>query len=356
MSQKAFSVLAVVCIAVVALGVAVADADASPSGTYKDQLDGNGRDVYSQLESRFSELAEDPVAEAKFSFALKVPVILDPSDDADSYAESMVGDVLTAFYLTDPTPIWLWDLPTRDGVDVKISTTTGTVGDDEYKVLVSVSFSLSAPSEYGTPEQMKAAMKEVEEKIAEVGGETVQDKVRSINDILRGVKIESDSEGEVSNIHDALVDRRSSSAGVAAAFTALCAANGVDAMTVNGAVMKDVDGNTEEGFWNCIRYEGGWYAADATMNGSDHNNCLLAGTTTKISFGAAAVRCGSTHAADVGFWDGVSLSAPALSSSGIEWPEDQPSFLDKYGVYIFGAVVAAIIVAALLRAVRVGDV
>lgn len=356
MSYKTLPVLAVVLVLAMAPLAMAEDSDASPSGTYKEQLDANGQALYAYLESRFAELEESPVAEASFTFTLAAPVILASTEDASDRAESLVGDVLTAYYMMDPTPIWLWDLPDSSGIDVKPSTATiDNFGDTEYKVLTSVSFKLTSPSDFSDAESIKTAMKAVKDALATVSGDTDKDKVVAINDILRGKDVTDEVSGECTTVYDALVTGASSSSGIAAAFTALCAANGVTAMTVNGLVMRSTDDDAVQGYWNYVRIDGTWYAVDSTFNGSDSDNCLLAGSTTKVDIDGGSVRFLSTHAADVGFLDGTTLSAPALSSPGWDWPEAEESFFDKYGMYIFGGLIAIIIIAVLLHAVRVGD-
>lgn len=353
MSYKTLPVLAAVLVLTLAPLVAAEDADASPSGTYKEQLDANGQAMYAYMESRFAELEDSPVAEASFSFTLAAPVVLASDEDAKSRAEALVGDVLTAYYLSDPYPIWLWSLPDREGVEVDPTTVTADIAGG-YRALTSVSFKLSVPSGIQDEAAIRSAVDAVDAAVVSVEGETEKDRIVAINNILRG-KTVVDEADSASTVYDALVAGSASSSGIAAAFTVLCKANGVTAMTVNGMVMRSTDADTAHGYWNYVRIDGTWYAADATFSSSDPENCLLAGSTTKIDIGGGSVRYLSTHAPDVGLWDGTTLCAPALGSQGWDWPEPKASLLDRYGLYIFGAVIAVIIVAVLIHAVRVGD-
>lgn len=355
MSHKTLPVFAVLAVLVLAPLAMAEDADASPSGTYTEQLDANGQAMYSYLESRFAELEDAPETTPSFTFMLTAPVVLASSEDAETRAEQLVGNVLTAYYLSDPTPIWLWTVPDASGIDVKATTSTSEIGGTEYRVLTSVTFKLSSPSDFQDAVSITAAMSAVRSALETVAGDTDKDKVVAINDLLRSKDVTDEVAGESTSVYDALVSGTASSSGIAAAFTALCSANGVTAMTVNGLVMRSTDEDAVQGYWNYVRIDGTWYAVDSTFNGSDSDNCLLAGSTTKIDIDGGSVRFLSTHAADVGFWDGTVLSAPALSSPGWEWPEAEESFFDRYGMYIFGGLIAVIIIAVLIHAVRVGD-
>lgn len=353
MNFRTLSMLTVSALLILACSVAVPLSDADGAQAYRDQLDGNAEGLFDELGKVFGSAEPSKVLEIKYVF--KDPVLLDDEKRATAYALSEVRNALAAYYLSDPSPIWLWDLPVSQVEDVDttvVPITTAYDGETRtYYTPYSVAFKLDVPEEYG--DDPAKAVSEVEDRIRSFDG-TVREKATAINDVLRTVKSSEDKDGEISNIHDALVSGTSSSAGVAAAFTVLAKASGLEALTVSGQVMTGTDDETSEGYWNLVKDGDGWYAVDSTENGTSWRNCLLAGVTTTIDLSGHQERFGATHAAD-GALLGASLSAPQISSSGYDWPDDR-SFFDKYGTYIFGVVIGIIILLTLLHAVRAGDI
>ncbi len=302
--------------------------DASASH-YKDALDSDGQSLYKVLEARFAEAMTDVPETLDVSFDAKI-------GDADAATE-LVNKVLAAYYLSDPSPIWLWNTPVTE-VEVGLS--------EKNSGVYAISFKLSVPDEF--KDNPKDAVKALEEKLVTYDG-TDREKISAINDRLRSISSKTDGEAEVSSVYDALVEGKSSSAGIAAAFTCLAVKNGLTAVTVYGDV-KTSDG-TEKGYWNEVVDDGKWYAADSTWNSKTSKNCLLAGAFTSVTFNELTVGFGATHAAS----DFRGLSAPSIEATGVDWP-DERSFFEKYGVYIFGAVVAIIVIWAMMHAVRAGDI
>lgn len=352
MNVRTISMLIASAMLILALSAAAPLSDADDAHTYRDQLDGNAKGLYDELGELFGSAEPSEVLEVKYVF--KDPVLFDDVERAEAYRLSEVRNALTAYYLSDPSPIWLWDLPVSsvDDTDGAIIPVTVTYEGEArtYQTPYSVTFKLTVPEEFR--DDPAKAVSDVDAKIKAFDG-TVRDKVTAINDVLRGLKVVDDGEGEVSNIHDALVSGSSSSAGIAAAFAVLAKASGLDAATVIGQVMTGTGDETSEGYWNIVEDEGGWYAVDSTMNGTSWRNCLLAGITTTIDISGHQERFGATHAA-CGSILGTPLNAPQIGSSGYDWPDDR-SFFDKYGTYVFGAVIAVVIVLTLLHAVRAGD-
>ena len=354
MNPRTLSMLVVSALLILTCSVLVPSADAAADQTYRGQLDANAAGLFDELSATFGSAESVETLEIKYVF--KDPVLFGEENEARAYALETVRAALAAYYLTDPSPIWLWNLPASpvDEADVTRTVIPVTITYDGIKVYqapYTVTFTLSVPEKYKA--DPAKAVSEVKEKMQTFEG-TVREKATGINDILRNVKSATDKDGEVGNIHDALVSGSSSSAGVAAAFTVLAKASGLEAFTVAGQVMTGDGSATETGYWNVVKDEDGWYAVDSTRNGSSWRNCLLAGVTTQIDLAGQQERFGATHTADV-FFLGARLNAPQISSSGYDWPDDR-SLVDKYGTYVFGAVIAVIIVATLLHAVRRGDI
>lgn len=336
MSSKAVAPLAVVLLLVSASAVLVPSSEADASTAYYDQLDSNGKALYEQIAGQ-ADSTEDSL---QISFTLVNKDLTAAGGDPDGYAKSMVTDVLWALYLSEPMLIWLWNLPVTTIED------PSTVKEGGY--VVSLSITLTAPSEFsGKVSETMAALKD---KLATYDGSD-KDKISSINDRLRGMTFKDDDDGKISNIYNALVDGNTSTAGVAAAFTALSSHNGIKCITVKGQIITSLSGDTKTSYWNEICYESQWYAADSYSNDDVSKNVLLAGWTTTVTFGSSSERFEGSHKVDQIL--GSSLMAPTIQAKGVEWP-DESSFVEKYGSYIFVGAMIVILIIAMLVAKREG--
>ncbi len=333
MSHKTITLLAIASVLALLSVAAVPVSGEASAAYYKDELDSDGQALYEVLEARFAEAMTDVPETLDISFDSKV-------SDVDAVTE-LVNRVLAAYYLSDPSPIWLWDTPVTE-----VEVVTGEKNAGVY----AITFTLSVPDAFKSDDgsAAKNAVKALEEKLVTFEG-TDREKVSAINDRLRGISSKDDGEAEVSNVYDALVTGKSSSAGIAAAFTCLAVKNGLTAITVYGDVKTS--GGSEKGYWNEVVDDGKWYAADSTWNSKTSKNCLLAGAFTQVTYGEISTGFGATHSADA-FRD---LSAPGIEANGVEWP-DERGFAEKYGIYVFGALVAIIVVWAMMHAVRAGDI
>ena len=162
MSPKSVSFLAIALVAILAVPVmsAVADADVGQSsGFYRDQLDANGQGLYDEVEATLAALEEVPVNEAKISYTMSSV----PSTEADavSYAQSVVSDALAALYLSDPSYVWLWDYPISN-------VAIGTSSFDPASGTIAVTFSLAVPVRYADDPETEA--NELAETIADFRG------------------------------------------------------------------------------------------------------------------------------------------------------------------------------------------
>lgn len=362
MSPKSPCALALSVLLLLAVPLLVPSASASAGGDYVSQLDANGAGLYEYLDTRFEELSEDPTDSVTISYVVADSPLFASMDEASEYASAFVHDTLAAYYLTNPYPIWLWDYPVT-GADVIPSAVEPRTDEDGnvHYVLLSVTFTLTVPDGFGDdPEteenEISGYIAALDAEIAAYEGDSVEDIVSEISSRLSGVTSSDDDEGTVSNPYDALVTGTSSSAGVAAAFTLLCGASGVTAITAMGQTgAADDDGDFPVGYWNLVLMDDGWYAADCTLNGDDARNCLLVGTSTTVTVGTSAVAFGGTRSSVIVMQDEVSLTVPQIVYSGVEWPDDT-SFIEAYGAYIALVVMMVIIVAALVHAIRSGNV
>ncbi|MDO5853736.1 MAG: transglutaminase domain-containing protein [Thermoplasmata archaeon] len=364
MSSKTVTLLVIVLVASMAVPLVLEDSSADASDRYVSQLDSNGQGLYAQMSTAFASAAESPTDSVFVTYTVGTPMLFSTTDEAKEYALSMMEDAVAAYYLTDPSWIWLWDYPAitdlETGLGFGHTTTTVTVNGTQWIMLVSVSFTLTVPEEFKDDTSTEAnevaeaiaAVKEAAEAVT-VSGESVQDRVSSINDTLRGITSATDDEGTVGNIYDALVTKTSSSAGVAAAFTYLCSLNGLTAVTVAGSVLAS-DGSMSDGFWNEVLQDDSWYAVDCTWNSSTARNCLMVGTTSSVTLGSTSYGFGATHYAEPEQLSSA-LAAPALASGGVEWPDDS-TVIEKYGGYVIVLLIVVVIVVTFVHAIKKGIV
>ncbi|MBO4569344.1 MAG: hypothetical protein J5674_05265 [Candidatus Methanomethylophilaceae archaeon] len=319
-----------------ACAVDASDADSF----YRSQLDDNGLAVYDAVSARVSSTEHS----LDMSVEFPTPVLQSTAESAEKYAVQAVNAALAALYYDSPLLIWLWDLPLKT-VDVSVSTEKAVLSGDgkEYYIAVSVSFTLESPSRYsGTPVQ--DAMRQVEDACSGLiySGNDAE-KAKSIYRHLSGVSSKQDAEGEISDIHDAVCGKSSSSAGVAAAFTYIAAKNGLGACTVKGLSYSDFSDGVDR-YWNSVLSGGSWYAVDVG------EGFVMAGSGTKEGGDVF----GSTHVASLDMKSPNGLRAPDLARAGYEYLDETP-FFQRYGAYVLVGVMSAIVVAMLYVGVRNGS-
>lgn len=358
MSPKSVSLMVLALVALLACPVVAslpaADAEAA-SEYYREQLDANGRGLYDHVSQVLDGAAEDPTDSVTVTYTMtSVP---STQEEAVEYARAVVSDTLAALYLSDPSHIWLWDYPVA-GVTVE------TPSYDPEEDTIIATFVLTVPERYADdPETEENEVAEAIAALAEAveGFEwdpegDLESVASAINDLLRGVTVEEDEEGTISSPLDAF-SGTSSSAGVAAAFTILCRASGVEGLTVKGyAPSEDSEDGLSTVYWNVVCEDGAWYAVDCTLNGDDAENCLLAGAMTQMTVSGVTERFGGIRYADLDMATSNSLEAPTVTATGVEWPEEEPSLLESYGMYVFLALICVIIVGVMVHALRSGNI
>lgn len=369
------TLLALALAAVVLLSpIAVQGVDADPDDSYRSQLNGDATAVYDALTQEFSKTDYPDSREIVVSFTV------DDNDDvsmfkteeeARQYAKQTVDTALAAKYYSSPESIWLWDLPVTDvQVDCMISDVTVTMDGKtyHYKHVKSVAFTVSVPEQYRddpstSSNEVETAVKEVKDAAASVKvSGTAAEKAKGINAALMSIGDKTDEEGKVSNIHDALVGRSSSSAGIAAAFTYTCTVNNVDAVTVRGTVYTQFAGDSGQtesvgstGYWNLVRADDRRYAVDCSLNSDDRMEYLMVGSNSSVTIGDGLERFSATHVSDLDLMSPNTLVAPSMSTTSYPYPDDTP-FLEKYGSYILVFAIVIIMVGMFLYAVRTGNV
>ena len=329
-------------------------ADDTELFSYYSQLDESSTLVYKEV----SKATSVDGTTKDFSIGFVKTELFETVADAEKYANLAVDEAITACYLTNPMVPYIWNYPV-DKPEVKVTTSKVKQTYDDgketwYYVIDQVTFSLSVP-EGITAESMKSLNEELQ-KIKPVGN-TDADKVRSIINTLNGLTFEKDGDGKISNIYKALVEKRTTSAGVAQAFVQLCTNNNIPAIIVSGNCIQA----TEEkfSFWNYVYLEGdqsgttmkSWYIVDASYSASTG----IAGYLTELSFDGKTYSMSSAHYTDLTVTGPNDFVLPQVSKDKYV-QVGGPSFLEVYGEKLLMILLGVIVVLTLVYAIRTGNI
>lgn len=357
MRTKSAAALAIVSLMAVVLMPFCAESDAVGVEDYTAQLDDNGLGIREQVMELIDKGYKSPQNTIEVEAGFDRIMTFESTEAAEDYIKDTVEKVLFTIYYSEPMAVWLWDLPVSvpdiEGSTqvVKITSSSDPGREQGFISPEKAGFVLSVPSScIDDPDtegnELKDVLDEVEAAVFEVSGSTYY-AAKHIADGLRSVKVSDDEEGTVSNVYDALVGKRSSSAGIASAFTLVAQRNGLSAVTVPGMVGTD---DQTAGYWNAVLADGAWYGCDAAMYDGKDRSPLMAGTQTAIVYDSAQERFGSVHVAGDGILDPIGISA-----TGYDWPDDR-GFFEKWGSQIIMAAIVAVVVLTLLYAVRKGNI
>lgn len=348
MRTKSAALLAVTCLVAIVCVPFVTDPVSGSTGGYDSQLDANGQQIYEEVLSRVSSGLADPTETIDISIDFNRIVAMDSNEDVTAYIERITSEALFAAYYSQPMAVWLWDLPVvQPELTTAVNLLKITSVDDPSDVKgyfspKSVSFILTVPEDM--KQDLKTKIEKVTSAIMSVSGD-VPSVVKAISGDLRNISQKDDAEGEISNVYDALVDRKSSSAGIAAAFTLVAKSNGLNALTVCGTTGSDKE---KVGYWNIVDFDGGWYGVDVTIYDGKDKSPIMAGYNTKIVMGDGTYyeRFGSTHIAGDGH-----LNQMEIVRNGYSWPDDR-SIFEKWGNQIFMVIIVAMILGAIIYALK----
>ena len=354
MVRKFGVLLAVFVLAAAVLFPAIeVDSDDTELFSYYSQLDGNGIQVYKEV----SKATSVDSTTKEFSIDFSKTNLYETVAEAEEYAEYTVNEAITACYLTNPMIPYIWNYPVdRSDVEVTTVKVKQTIDGQEswYYAVDKANFSLTVP-EGITSDSMKA-LNEAIQKI-KPSGNTEADKVRSIMGTLSGITFQKDGEGKISNIYNALVDKKSTSAGVAQAFVQLCTVNNIPAITVSGYAVQAKEENFS--FWNYVYLEGdqsgvtkkSWYIVDSSYSSS----AGIAGYLTEISFDGRTYSMSSAHYTDLEVTGPNDLVLPQVSKDKYV-QVGGPSFLELYGEKLLMGVLGLIVILGLVYAIRTGNI
>lgn len=352
MRTKSAVILAVAFLMAVACAPALSGDTADTDSGYASQLDANGKQIYTEVVSAVTSALEDPSNTLTVTVEPARLVVFDAKEDAASYSEDIVKKALFAVYYSMPMAAWLWDLPVSDPEAeptieiVKVSSESDPSKVKSYWCISEIVITMTVPDAIADDDstednELKAALDKVQSAVKAYSGDDAT-KAKAIADDLRTIKAKDDGEAEVSNLYDALVDRKSSSAGIAAAFAYTAQSNGLDSLTVYGIVGT----GSGTGYWNIVRLDGGWYGVDVTVYDGKDKAPILAGSATKLSSGTEYERFGSTHVADEDI-----LGQISIVRDGYSWPDDR-TFFEKWGSEAIIVAIVIVILATIVYALK----
>lgn len=265
------------------------------------------------------------------------------------------GDIDWAF--------WTWTL---DGIMPTVTVSSVDIGSSgEVKFVQNCVLHISVPDQFADTDLFKNAVSAVNAAVdaISVNGDSVSDKVRSINKILTSnpYKVTDTVEGHVyartiyaiaeANLSDGSYYMTAEA--YSAVFKALCDKNGVPCIQVYGT-----DGNNDVTAWNIISIDKNTYAVDAAFNAESSNKetWLASGLYTTSDNNAF----GKVHRAfSFGTISGLSydFDAEPLSTDGYGWPvtKDLVEIITEYAPWIFAGAICAIMAVALVVIARKGD-
>ncbi len=352
MRTKSAVILAVAFLTAVACVPAVSGDAADTDSGYASQLDANGKQIYSEVVSAVTSALEDPSNTLTVAVKLSHLAVFEAKEDATGYGIDIAKKALFAVYYSVPMAAWLWNLPvavpeSEAALELVKVTSDSSPSDvrtcwtvSEVKMTMTVPDSI-ADNPDTEANELAAALKKVKDAVKTYSGDGAS-KVKAMADDLRGIASKDDGEAEVSNLYNALVERKSSSAGIAAAFAYTAQSNGIDAAVAHGIAGTGSD----TGYWNVVRLNGNWYGADVSVYDGKDRAPLLAGSATKIGSDSAYERFGSTHVADE-----EPLGQISIVRDGYSWPDDR-SFFEKWGSQAIIVVIVIVILAAIVYALK----
>ncbi len=352
MRTKSAVILAVAFLTAVACVPAVTGDAAETDSGYVSQLDANGKQIYSEVVSAVTSALEDPSNTLTVTDKPGRLVLFEAKEDALDYIEDIVKKALYATYYSMPMAAWLWNLPVAEPelaptTDlVKVTSENDPSDVRTYWRISEAVITMTVPDSIADNPDTEAneladALKKVRDAVKSYSGDDAS-MVKAMADDLRSITSKDDGEGEVSNLYDALVERKSSSAGIAAAFAYTAQSNSLEALVAHGIVGTGSD----SGYWNLVRLDGSWYGADVTVYDGKDRAPLLAGSATEIGSGSSYERFGSTHVADE-----EPLGQISIVRDGYSWPDDR-SFFEKWGSQIIIVAIVALILATIVYALK----
>lgn len=318
-------------------------------GYYISNLNSVEEDVYSQVDHILSNEYNGNNPNDSLYFDIEFPSSTifsgdNAEEDAIAYAEDMINKILTIKYYSDLRAIWLWTYPVSHP-DINVVVEDANLASETQsltvKVPVSCSFTLSVDDRFKG--NIKETISDVLNATYNSDSTDAIETIRGVYSMLSSVDVIEDEEGKISTVYDALVDKKSSSAGIATAFRMMVTkSNNIGCVVVTGMSYAD----SSEGkvhFWNQVEYDDKWYIVDATLS-----DCLMLGYGDTVVGEPVTSVLHNTSVQGLTY-----MMPPDLTRDSYEFP-DERTFIDKYGSYFIVVAIVCLIVVCLLMAVKQG--
>lgn len=336
--------------------ISSSDTEALPSsdvifrpGYYVSSLNPVEKNIYDQLDDIFSTEYSSPNPSDDLQIELNIPEgVFFEGDDAEQSAKKYVTDlvekVLTVKYYSDVRSIWLWNYPTiTPNYEITVNNAEITIGGSvkDVKIPIQCKFTLTVEDRFKgkITESINAVLKESHNY------DKSDDEITTIRNIyskLSSIEVKDDEDGKISTVYDALVEHKSSSAGIAIAFKTMASINNISSIVVTGKYYENSDEGKDH-FWNYVEYDDKWYLLDATIS-----DCLMLGYNETLS---GTPITAILNKSDI---NGLySLNPPNLNRDSYEFP-DERSFLEKNGMNFIIAAIGILIIACIILAIRQG--
>ncbi len=317
-------------------------------GYYISGLNQVEEEVYVQVDQILTQEYNGNNPRDSIDFSIEFPSVIFEGEDAEenaaTYVKNTINKVLTIKYYSDLRAIWLWTYPVSHpdiNVVVEDANLTSETQSSTVKVPVSCSFTLSVDDRFkgNIPKTINDVLNATYNSDSTDAIETI----RGVYSMLSSVDVIDDEEGKISTVYDALVDKKSSSAGIATAFRMMVTkSNNIGCVVVTGMSYAD----SSEGkvhFWNQVEYNNKWYIVDATLS-----DCLMLGYDDTVVGEPVTSVLHNTSVQGLTY-----MSPPDVTRDSYEFP-DERTFLDKYGSYFIVVAIVCLIVICLLMAVKQG--
>lgn len=316
-------------------------------GYYISNLNSVEEDVYTQVDNIISREYTGEKRDS-IDFSITFPSVIFQGEDAEenavTYVKDTINKILTIKYYSDLRAIWLWTYPvSHPDINVVVKDASLVLDGQplNVKVPVSCSFTLSVDDRFKG--NIQKTIDDVLDATYNSDSTDAIETIRGVYSMLSSVDVIEDEEGKISTVYDALVDKKSSSAGIAIAFRMMVTkSNNIGCVVVTGTSYAD----SSEGkvhFWNQVEYDNKWYIVDATLS-----DCLMLGYGDTVAGEPVTSVLHNTSVNGLTY-----MLPPDPNHDSYEFP-DEHTFLDKYGSYFIVVAIVCLIVVCLLMAVKQG--
>lgn len=240
---------------------------------YYEQLDNNGKIIYSALENNIKNLTQDNYI---IDFSTRFNDLLNTTTGQYTLSRSFQS-ALDAFFYDHPELFYL------DLTNFSLNTKCISIGTlRKYMVEIHPKDNNYLHRNFNSPQKINAAIKSLEnvknDIIMTVREYSTYDKIKYVHDLLVN-SIEYDSNAKnIYNIYGALLEHKVVCEGYAKAFKYLMDELNIECILISGVATNDT-GDSESHMWNYVKLNNSWYGVDVTWDdpiilGSAYKNNL----------------------------------------------------------------------------------